>query len=138
MYVIPVPAEVVAKMPGVKRVLIKIDDREFPRALQGIDSESPFLMMGLQFLKELGLRFGSEFTASVRPDPKPNDPEIAAEFLEALECDDEARARWDTFTPGKRRSLNHYIATAKRPETRERRAIELVVKIRERRLYGDV
>ena len=138
MHVIPVPLDVATQMKGAKRVLITLGSQTYPRALQATDSVSPYIMMGQQVLKAHDLRFGSPVSASIRPDPKPNAPEIAAELLEALSHDDDARARWDTFTPGKRRSVNHYLTTAKRPETRIRRAVELVQKIREYRLHGDL
>jgi hypothetical protein len=137
MHVIPVPESVVAKMPGVKRVILSIDDQEFTRALQGLGSESAYVMIGMQPLKALGLRLGSELRASIRPDPEPDDPEIAPELLEALRHDEAANARWNTFTPGRKRSLTHHVSSAKRAETRERRAIDLIVKIREHRLHGD-
>ena len=73
----------------------------------------------------------------MRVDPNPDAVEIAEELLEALAQDDEARERWETFTPGMQRSVNHYVDSAKRPETRIRRAVEVTEKIRTRTLHGD-
>ena len=41
------------------------------------------------------------------------------------------------FTPGKTRSINHYIVSAKRPETRAKGAVEMTEKIRTHTLHGD-
>ena len=66
---------------------------------------------------------------------------IAEELTEALSQDTDAQARWDTFTPGKKRSINHYINhyidSAKRPETRAKRAVEMTKKIRTHTLHRD-
>ena len=60
-------------------------------------------------------------------------PELAA----ALAHDAEARERWDTFTPGRQRSLAVQVERARRPETRERRALDLARQIRTRTLPTD-
>jgi hypothetical protein len=137
MHVIPVPELVMETFPGVKRMIVRIGGVELRRALQGVLSGEPYVMIGLVVLKELGLRMGARVEAGIWPDPEPDNLHIAEEFEEALAQDDGAKERWDTFTPGKQRSLNHYVDSAKRAETRVKRAVELATKIRERRLYGD-
>ena len=58
--------------------------------------------------------------------------------IAALDQDDAARARWDTFTPGRQRSLLVYITGAKTEPTRIKRALDLAQKIRTHSLYGDL
>ena len=137
IHVIPVPPEIAAKIGNAKRVLLKLGNQEHRRALQGVKSGSPFIMVGLQILKPLGLRYGSPVTASIAADPEPDALHLAEELTEALSQDPDAHARWDTFTPGKKRSINHYIESAKRPETRAKRAVEMTEKIRTHTLHGD-
>ena len=62
---------------------------------------------------------------------------IPAELDAALAQDDEARERWASFTPGRQRSLAIYVAEAKRPASREKRALDLAHKLRTFTLYGD-
>ncbi len=88
-------------------------------------------------LKQWGLREGDAVDVVLKEDPEPEKIDFAEELLTALAQDPEARRRWDSFTLGKKRSLNLYVTTAKRAETRERRAVEIVEKIRNRTLYGD-
>ena len=137
MHVIPVSELVVESFPGVKRMIVGIGGVELRRALQGIGSGEPYVMIGQTVLKEAGLRMGACVEVVMWPDPEPDNLNIAAEFEEVLAQDAGARERWGTFTPGKRRSLNYYVDSAKRAETRVKRAVELATKIRERRLYGD-
>lgn len=137
IHVIPVPPEVADQVDNAKRVLLTLEGQVHRRALQGVKSGSPYIMVGLQVLKPLGLRLGSEVTASIAVDPEPEALHIAEELTEALAQDEAAQARWDTFPPGKQRSINHHIDSAKRPETRAKRAVEMTEKIRTHTLYGD-
>ena len=63
---------------------------------------------------------------------------MGEELEEVLRQDAEAFARWQTFTTGKKRSLALYVTTAKRIETRIKRALELAEKIRTNQLHSDV
>jgi uncharacterized protein YdeI (YjbR/CyaY-like superfamily) len=56
----------------------------------------------------------------------------------ALEQDEEAAARFYAMTRGRQRSLASYVTSAKREETRVKRAVELAHKLRTRTLYGDL
>ena len=124
MHVIPVPPELIegTRLGKAKRVLIEIGGVELNRAVQGRRSGSPFIVLGQKVLKELGLRLGSSATVKIKVDPEPERIAFAPELVEALRQDEVARARWETFTPGKQRSLNIYVDGAKREDTRIRRA----------------
>jgi uncharacterized protein YdeI (YjbR/CyaY-like superfamily) len=54
----------------------------------------------------------------------PNEP--AADQVAALAADAAAQAFWDAATPSYRRAVTHWIAQAKRDDTRARRIAELV------------
>ena len=137
IHVIPVPPKIATKVGNAKRVLLTLEDQVHRRALQGVKSGSPYIGVGLQILKPLGLRYGSPVSASIAVDPEADAMHIAEELTEALSQDTDAQARWDTFTPGKKRSINHYIDSAKRPETRAKRAVEMTQNIRTHTLHGD-
>ena len=137
MHVIPVPAEVADKLRCTNRVIISIHGVELKRAVQGKKSGSPYITVGKSQLTDLRLRLGSEVSVILKEDPNPTSIDFAAELLEALRQDAQAKQRWDTFTLGKQRSLNHYVATAKQEDTRIRRAVELVKKVRTHTLASD-
>ncbi|MFA9213186.1 MAG: YdeI/OmpD-associated family protein [Candidatus Methylacidiphilales bacterium] len=56
--------------------------------------------------------------------------EILEEFKEALLLDKEAAVIFSSFTTGYKRSLMHYITSAKNIETRIKRSFELTAKIK--------
>jgi uncharacterized protein YdeI (YjbR/CyaY-like superfamily) len=62
---------------------------------------------------------------------------VPGELLLALAQDPAAQARWDTFPPGRQRSLASYVTSAKTEPTRIKRAVALATKIRTHTLYGD-
>lgn len=62
--------------------------------------------------------------------PKP-EAEVPAELAEALAGDAKAKATFEGFPPGQRREYCEWIAEAKRPETRLKRAADAVEWMRE-------
>ena len=136
---VPVPPEVAKALmeSGTRRVFLRVGDVEANRSIhQNRDGEYR-LIVGLATLKELGLRPEEVFVASLRSDPDPDRIDIPEEFEEALVDHPGARARFKTWTPGKKRSLVSYVTQAKRPETRYKRAYELAHKLETYTLYGD-
>ncbi len=143
MHAVVVPPDVAAAVLGAgsRRVLVTIAGETLRRALQTrIDEDggrSHLVMISAAVLHDFGLREGVFLTLSVAPDPDPDRIDIPDELLVALDLDPEASARFETFTPGRQRSMAHYVSSAKRPETREKRALDLATKLRTYTLYGD-
>lgn len=61
--------------------------------------------------------------------------ELPEELLECLAQDDEARALWEALTIGKKRSLAHYVTTVKSVDSKIKRALELLHKLKSNTLY---
>ena len=137
-HVIPVWEDVAAPLidAGHRRVIVKIGGSEARRGIVGPEM-GRYLIFGRPLLEEFGLRLGDAVEATIRPDPKPDAIDLTPEFEIVLEQDDEARERWESFTIGKQRSLAHYLTSAKRPETRLKRAVEVAEKMRTYTLHGD-
>ena len=58
----------------------------------------------------------------VRLELRPASEALPSELADLLASSPKARALWDGQTPGRRRGLIEYVLSAKRPETRMRRA----------------
>ena len=136
---IPVPDEVSTPLreAGIKRLLVQINGYEMRRALQGSAEFGSHLVVGLSLLKQAGVALNDQVSVVIEPDPEPNAVDVCDEFLIALEQDPQAKARWEEFTPGKQRSIAHHISSAKREETRIKRALDIAMKLRTRTLHGD-
>lgn len=137
---IPVPDEVADAVlsTGSRRVIVSIKGRTVNRAIMQNANGVRYLIASRSLLRDIGAEFGDTIIVEMRPDPYPDKPEIPAELVAALETDQEASERFYAMSPGKQRGLSHYVASAKRPETRERRALELAHKLATYTLYGDL
>lgn len=142
MHYVPIPAEVDDALAGARIVVGTLGGPErdgvpFRRAVHGRGDGAPKLLFGKKVLAEAGLGFGATAVVELAPDADPDAVHLPAELEEALRQDAAARERFETFTPGRQRSLGVHVDQAKRPATRVRRALDLCEKIRTRTLYGD-
>ncbi|MBI1193536.1 MAG: hypothetical protein GC205_10220 [Bacteroidetes bacterium] len=137
---LPVPAEYAEAYDaaGVRRLILSVPPHQWRRALLGTKEGERLIMMGQPILRELGLRVGQSVTFSLHPDPDPDAIDLGEEFEAVLDQDAAAAKRFFSFTPGKQRSLAYYVTSAKREETRIKRALELAHKIKNRQLFSDL
>lgn len=138
-HALPVPDDVVTALRAkkVRRLIATINGREMRRALQTHAEGGGFIVLGREALAELGLKRGSEAKVVLRPDPEPDALDMPEVFALVLAQDDAARARWESFPIGRRRSLLHYVNAARQEATRIKRSWELAEKMRTHSLYGD-
>lgn len=138
-HALPVPDAVAEgwKQAGIRRLLGTVNGLAIKRALQNHADGGSFIILGQDTLKEAGLKRGSVAAVELAPDPEPDLLDIPEVFTLVLEQDDAARIRWESFPLGRRRSLLHYITSARQEATQIRRAWDLAEKIRTHSLYGD-
>lgn len=138
-HAVPVPDDVAEKLKaaGSRRVIATIGGKAFRRGLMNHAEGDSYLVLGGDILKACGLREGSLVVVTLAPDPEPDALDVPGCFALVLEQDDEARARWETFPVGRRRSLLHHISSAKTESTQIKRSWDLAEKIRTRALHGD-
>jgi hypothetical protein len=139
-HILPVPEEAAAawKKAKVRRLAGTVNGHPVRRALQSHADGGSFIILGQPLLRDIGLTLRSTATVKLGADPRPDDLGLPDELLLVLEQDPEVLVRWNTFTPGRRRSLGTYISTARTEETRIKRSLELARKIRTHTLYGDL
>lgn len=140
MHYIPLPADLADTLDaaGARRVIGTLNEQPISRGIQRTKDGVRFLLFGRTALRDLGVAYGDTVVLEIAADPKPDAVDLGPEFEAALEDDPEAAARFATFTPGRRRSLAYYVTSAKRPATREKRALELTEKLRTFTLCGDI
>jgi len=137
---LPVPTEHAEAFDkaGVRRLILSVPPHRWRRALLSTKEGERLIMMGQPILRELGLRAGQTITFTLYPDPDPDAVDLGEEFEAVLDQDAAAAKRFFSFTPGMQRSLAYYVTSAKREETRIKRALELAHKIKNRQLYSDL
>ncbi len=136
---VPVPDSVAESLrkAGTRRLIVRINGYTMKRGLQGSREYGSHLVVGLDLLKKAGAGLGSVVAVEIEVDPAPDEVDVCDELLIALEQDEAARERWETLTPGKQRGLAYHVSSAKREETRVKRALDIALKLRTNTLYGD-
>lgn len=137
MHTVPLPSEVDDALGDARIVVGTVCGVPFRRAVHGRGSGAPHLRFGRNALRRAGLAYGDRALVELEAALDPEAVHLPAELVAALAMDPEAAARFATFTPGRQRSLGVYVDEAKRPATRERRALDLCTKVRTHTLYGD-
>lgn len=132
------PADIVAVLPAgrVRARGVLNGTTAFNLAVQNERSGGRYFMVGGPLRREAKIKTGSE----VRVQFSWTDPELLElpeEFAAALEQDAEARALFETFTTGKKRGLMNYVTSVKNTDSRIKRSLELLYKIKTRQLYSD-
>lgn len=136
---VAIPPKIVdtIKKRGTRRVIATINGMEFRRALNSRVDGPTFLVLGQPLLKSLNVKLGDRIQVALAIDEEPDHVEMAEELTAVLDTDEEAAALFYAMTPGKRRSLELYVSSAKSTDTRIKRALDLAQKIKTRTLYGD-
>ena len=136
---LPLPDEVVDALDraGVRRVVVELNGFRIRRAVMNSVEVGRHVVAGRTILRDAGARLGDMVHVALWADPDPDAVEVPEELEAALAQDPGAAARFDSFTPGMRRSIVLYVTQAKRTETRIKRALELAYKMRTYTLHGD-
>ncbi len=136
---IPIPTEISDPLweAGLKRLIVKINGYELRRGLQGSKETGSHIVVGMDLLKEAGVGTKGQVRVEIVPDPNPEEIEVPDELLLALEQDDSANNRWMSLALGKKRSIAYHVSSAKKEETRIRRALDIANKLRTGTLHGD-
>ena len=124
---IPIPDDIAERLrtAGTRRLIVSLNDQVFRRIWQNTKEMGPCLFLSKQMLRNIAGEQGDMVEVEMGIDPEPDHVEICEELQVALQQDDEAARRFYSITPGRQRSLAHYVNSAKRVETRIKRSFEL-------------
>jgi hypothetical protein len=119
------------------RLLVTINSQIFRLAAISNGEGQFFIHLGQPLRRDTGIRDSlrpHEFTIAI--DPNPTDIGLPEELEAALDLDEEAYEVFNSLNAGMQRSLCYYVNSAKRIETRIKRALELAEKLRTRTLHS--
>jgi uncharacterized protein YdeI (YjbR/CyaY-like superfamily) len=86
-------------------------------------------MVNKDICKAARIQLGQTLTVTLAPDPTPDAVDLPAELAEGLAEWPEAAARFEQLTPGTQRAIAYRVSSAKRPETRLNRTVELLQRL---------
>lgn len=111
--------------PSRRRIVAELKGKLRRCALIPGGEGSYYMLFSKQLQKEMKVSLGSEVNVRFWLDD-PNRIDIPTELESALEANERAMKEWQKLTPGKRRGLCHMVGSAKRSETRQRRAKQAI------------
>lgn len=128
-FYLTVHAATVEKLPDKKktRLICTLDDKLVLRCgLNHMGDGNYFIIISGRHMKSINKQAGDIVQYTIEPDPDPLGVEIP-EVLEALLTqDDEAKRRFDAFTPGKKRTLIYSMARIKDIDKQVQTAISIL------------
>jgi hypothetical protein len=133
---IPVEAVEALKATGRTSVVGTIDGRPFknqfmPYVFEG-EGRKVVMVVNKATRTPLGKEAGDTVEFELERDERSRSADVVVppELVEALAADATAAAAFDTLAPSHRREYAEFVADAKRPETRVRRAAQTVDRLR--------
>src|SRR5438876_5209867 len=117
------PKDVSAKLPsrGMTTVEGTINGFPFRAALEPDGERSHWLRVNRKMREAAVADAGDVVTLEIAPSGEEPEPRVPADLRKGLAAAPKARALWSDITPIARRDWIHWVASAKRPETRARR-----------------
>lgn len=126
-----VPAKVSAFF-GVKghvRVLGTMNGVAIDRALIPDGEGGHEIIIGTDVRKKTKAEPGSKVVIEIYRNPKPDSVDIPEELTAAIEMEPEAVRKFAKMTPGMKRNMAYWVKSGKLPETRAKRAVEILRRI---------
>ncbi|GAC1377115.1 MAG: hypothetical protein NVSMB30_23460 [Hymenobacter sp.] len=129
--IVVVPAEVLAALGGkaTHRVVVTLRGQALRLGLLPRAGGGRYLMLNQDVCRAVGLVLGQALTLEIQPDPQPDHIDLPAELAEALAAWPEAEAAFQGYSGAHRRAMARLVGEGKQPETRARRAVQLVERL---------
>lgn len=133
-----VPAEVTAFFgkKGRTRVLGTMNGVQIDRALIPNGEGGHEIIIGTDVRKKTKAEPGSKVVFDIWRNPNPDEVEIPEELLAAIELEPIAVAKFAKMTPGMKRNMAYWVDSGKLPETRAKRAVEILNRIMNGSVFG--
>lgn len=135
---IRVPADV-SKFFGTKgrvRVLGTMNGEAIDRALIPDGEGGHEIIVGTDVRKKTKVAEGDKVNFEIYRNPSPDEIEIPEELTVAIEMEPEAVRKFAKMTPGVKRGMATWVNSGKLPETRVKRAVEILRRIMNNYPFG--
>ncbi|GAB3232784.1 hypothetical protein GCM10027346_20260 [Hymenobacter seoulensis] len=129
--VVVVPPLVLEALGGksIKRVVGTLNGHPIRLSLLPQTGGGRYLMLNKDLCYAASVQVGQQVTLMLAPDPEPDRVDIPDELSEAFAAWPEAGLGFEKLSASMRRAVVQHITTARQPETRARRAVELTERL---------
>lgn len=134
-----VPAEVSKFFGGGKgrvRVLGTMNGVDVDRALIPDGEGGHEIIVGTDVRKQTKAKEGERVRFEIYRNPAPDEIEIPEELTAAIEMEPEAVRKFAKMTPGMKRNMAYWVNSGKLPETRAKRAVEILRRLMNNYPFG--
>jgi hypothetical protein len=131
---VPVPREVAARLglKGMPKIEAVIAGHPYRGSLMPMGDGTYCLGVLKSIQEAAGVRQGDSITIELALDTAPRIVEVPADLAQALARDKKAAAAWGALSYTNKKEAARAIEDAKRPETRERRLVATLARLRAR------
>jgi hypothetical protein len=129
----------VTKFFGTKgrvRVLGTMNGAQVDRALIPDGDGGHEIIVGTEVRKKTKAVEGKKVVVEIYRNPNPDDIDIPEELTEAINMEPEAIRKFGKMTPGMKRNMAYWVNSGKLPETRAKRAVEILRRIMNNYPFG--
>jgi len=124
---VPIDVEQEFGTKGRVRVQGTVNGVAVDRALMPQKSGLHIIILGGEIRRAAGIkRVGDLVEVAFWKHPAPDQLDLPEELAETLDFLPEMKAAWDKLTPGMKRSMCHWVGSAKTEHTRAKRVAELL------------
>jgi hypothetical protein len=121
---------------GSVRVLGTMNGVEVDRALIPNGEGGHEIIVGTDVRKKTKVEEGQKVVFEIYRNPAPNEIDIPEELSAAIEMEPEAIRKFAKMTPGMKRNMVYWVNSGKLPETRVKRAVEILRRIMNNYPFG--
>lgn len=121
---------------GSVRVFGTVNGIEVDRALIPDGEGGHHIIIGTDVRKKLKAVEGTKLVIDIYRNPNPTDVDIPEELTEAINMEPEAIRKFAKMTPGMKRNMAYWVKSGKLPETRAKRAVEILRRIMNNYPFG--
>lgn len=125
-----IPAKQVAKMGKPKRLVCIIGTETIHAAVQPTQSGDFYIHLSKPLLKKLHLKAGDQLAIQFQEDNTEHQFAMPEVLDEVLQTDPKAKAIFEAFTPGKRRSIMYLVQQVKSTDKQIERALLIASRIK--------
>jgi len=135
---VSVPSEVTAFFgkKGRTRILGTMNGVEIDRALIPNGEGGHEIIIGTDVRKKTKAEPGEKVVFEIYRNPNPDEVEIPQELMAAIELEPVAMAKFAKMTPSMKRNMAYWVDSGKLPETRVKRAVEILNRIMNGSIFG--
>ncbi|HTF04112.1 MAG TPA: DUF1905 domain-containing protein [Bacteroidia bacterium] len=121
---------------GRLRVLGTMNGVAVDRALIPDGEGGHEIIVGTDVRKKTKSAEGQKVVIEIYRNPTPDDIVIPEELIVAIEMEEVAIRRFAKMTPGMKRNMAYWVNSGKLPETRAKRAVEILRRIMNNDMFG--